>query len=187
MNRSTHSQITVVRLGLVSLLAIISVFLSVSIEMPEASADSIIHEEYARAMVDTIPSSRRTSSFVEEFTFWITDWKMEHQSEVNHLNIHVRYRYIAGIVYPAYPDFRLILKDIEDFLTSYPNELDYWEIVNKRTGQMALKKYPVISTITIEIRVSPSQLDPYLRASIVTCKRSRLTKAGRKPRQVHKE
>ena len=106
----------------------------------------------------------------EEFSFLIQDFKMNHQSEVNNLNIKVRYRYENGIIESKYPDFRAVLKDIEDFLNNYPNKVDYWEIVNKKLTLMVLKKYPAIESITSEIQVSPSQKVPYSRSSIVTRK-----------------
>ncbi len=109
----------------------------------------------------------------EEFSFLIQDFKMNHQSEVNNLNIKVRYSYENGILESKYPDFRAIAKDIEDFLNNYPNKVDYWEILNKNLTLMALKKYPALSSITSEIQVSPSQSVPYLRASIVTRYRSK--------------
>ena len=61
----------------------------------------------------------------EEFSFLIEDFKMNHQSEVNNLNIKVRYRYENGITENEYPDFRIILRDIEDFFNNYPNKTDY--------------------------------------------------------------
>lgn len=50
---------------------------------------------------------------------------MNHQSEVNNLNIKVRLRYENGISDNKYPDFRAIAKDIEDFGNNYPNKVDY--------------------------------------------------------------
>jgi hypothetical protein len=93
---------------------------------------------------------------------------MNHQSEMNNLNLKVRYRYESRIKESDYPDFRAILKDIEDFLDNYPNKVDYWEILNKKLTLMVLKKYPMLESITSEIQVSPSQKVAYLRSSIVT-------------------
>ena len=107
-------------------------------------------------------------SLTEEFSFLIQDLKMNHQSETNNLNIKVRFCYESGISDSKYPDFRLIVKDIQDFLDNYPDETSYWEIVNKQLTLMVLKKYPVLSSVTSEIQVSPSSLVSYLRSSIVT-------------------
>ena len=102
---------------------------------------------------------------------------MNHQSQANNLNIKVRYRYENGILESKYPDFRAILKDIEDFLNNYPNKTDYWEILNKNLTQMVLKKYPMLASIISEVQVSPTQTVPYLRASIVTRYQSKKAKA----------
>jgi len=112
----------------------------------------------------------------EEFSFLIEDFKMNHQSEVNNLNIKVRYRYENGITENEYPDFRIILKDIEGFLDNYPNKVDYWEILNKKLTLMLLKKYPMLESITSEIQVSPSQKVGYLRSSIITRSQSKRAK-----------
>ena len=113
------------------------------------------------------------NDLVEEFSFLIKDFKVDHQGE-NNLNISVRYRYKAKMSVPDYPDFRLIAKDIETFLTNYPNETDYWEIVNKKITELILKKYSTLVSVTSQIEVSPSATVPYLRSSIAT--RTRLAR-----------
>jgi len=114
------------------------------------------------------------SAFIEDFSFQIKDFKMNHQSEINNLNIVIRYRYVAGIPDTKYPDFRSLAKDVENLLTHYPNDGDYWEILNKNLTRMVLKNYPVLMSVTCEIQASPTHLDPYSRSSIVTLNRSNL-------------
>ncbi len=97
----------------------------------------------------------------EEFFFLIEDFKMNHQFEVNNLNIKVRVQYENSISESKYPDFRAIAKDIEGFLNNYPNKTDYWEILNKKLTLLVLKKYPMLSSIASEIQVSPSQKVSY--------------------------
>lgn len=109
---------------------------------------------------------------IEEFSFLIKDFKIDHQTESNNLNISVSYRYVVNIANSDYPDFRLLAKDVEMFLTNYPNEDDYWEIVNKNLTLSLLKKYPAISSITSEVTADPKGLDPYVRSSRVTRERS---------------
>jgi hypothetical protein len=108
------------------------------------------------------------SGLVEEFSFLIKDFKVDHQTEMNNLNISVSFRYVPTITNPEYPDFRPIAKYVETFLTNYPNEKDYWEIVNKELTAQVLKKYPVLLSITSEITADPTPLDPYVRATRVT-------------------
>lgn len=108
------------------------------------------------------------SSLVEEFSFQIKDFKMDHQTQTNNLNISISYRYIANIQKPDYPDFRWLAKDVETLLSNYPNEDDYWEIVNKQVTSLLLSKYRGLTSVTCEIKVDPSSLIPYTRTSRVT-------------------
>jgi hypothetical protein len=110
-------------------------------------------------------------SLFEEFSFWIKDLKDDHQGELNNVNISVSFRYVANIANSEYPDFRLLAKGVEVFLKDYPNEQDYWEIVNKQLTSLLLKKYPMIKSITVELKVDPTRLDPYTRSSRVTRER----------------
>lgn len=129
----------------------------------------------ARHLVQRRPQGAAdTGRLVEEFSFTIKDYKLNHQGEWNTLDLIIRYRYAHGISDEAYPDFRLLLKDVEAFLTGYPNEVDYWEIVNKKLTSMLLQKYPALSAITCEMHVSPSRNEPYIRSSTVTRSRAGL-------------
>jgi hypothetical protein len=112
-----------------------------------------------------------SGSLIEEFLFAIKDFKVEHQSEHNVLNIAVTMRYVRNVKNTDYPDYRAVAKDIEVFLTNYPNEQDYWEIVNKALTSMLLKKYPPLAMITCEITVDPVANSPYTRSSRVVRER----------------
>ena len=105
---------------------------------------------------------------VEEFSFVIKDFKVDHQKESHNLNISISYRYVNNATKSDYPDFRWLAKDVETFLTDYPNDDDYWEIVNKQITSMLLKKYAGLASITSEIRVDPSPQVQYTRTSRVT-------------------
>jgi hypothetical protein len=136
---------------------------------------------FGRQVPTSLTQPRRLSlshealgAFTEDFSIQIKDFKMNHQSEINNLNLVIRYRYVAGIPDTKYPDFRSIAKDVENLLTHYPNDSDYWEILNKRLTTMVLKNYPEITSVTCEIQVSPSPLVQYSRSSIVTLNRKSL-------------
>ena len=104
---------------------------------------------------------------------------MDHQGQANNLNISISYRYAANITKADYPDFRWLAKDVETFLTNYPNEDDYWEIVNKQITALLLKKYKGVVAVTCEIKVDPSSVVPYTRSSRVSRERS-LGRSNRK-------
>ena len=124
----------------------------------------------------TVEKTQRVvrNQLVEEFSFLIKDFKVDHQGK-SLLNIMVKYRYRPNIQLKEYPDFRWLAKDIENLLTHYPDETDYWEIVNKKIPALLLEKYPALATVTSQIDVSPSQDVPYFRTSTVT-----RTRASRK-------
>jgi hypothetical protein len=114
----------------------------------------------------------RNGPLVEEFSFSLKDFKIDHQGETNNLNISISYRYASNITKAEYPDFRWLAKDVETLLTNYPNEDDYWEIVNKQITSLLLQKYPALTSVTCELKVEPSRVVPYGRSSRVTRERS---------------
>src|SRR3954465_3323223 len=80
------------------------------------------------SVVTVYPQSVRHSATlkrdapVEEFSFLIKDFKVDHQTERNNLNISISYRYVANVANSEYPDFRWLAKDVETLLTNYPND-----------------------------------------------------------------
>ena len=142
------------------------------------------------SLISRVPTSEQPAieQAIEDFSFVIPNLKIDHQGEINNLNITIRYRYVAGVPHGAYPDFRSIAKDVEGFLSKYPNKTDYWEILNKKLTLILLKRYAALSRITSEMQISPSRLDPYSRSSIVTRNRkgsrnARISKAGARQRE----
>jgi hypothetical protein len=125
---------------------------------------------YSQALKNS--SQKPGGVLVEEFSFLIKDFRMDHQAQTNNLNISVSYRYASNISKADYPDFRWLAKDIETLLASYPNEDDYWEIVNKEITALLLKKYSGVAAVTCEIRVDPTSVVPYTRSSRVKRERS---------------
>jgi hypothetical protein len=65
----------------------------------------------------------------------------------------------------------MIARDVETYVSKYPNKTDYWEVVNKKLTRLVMDKYPAISRVISEIEVSASPLVPYVRVSTVTCLR----------------
>lgn len=123
----------------------------------------------------------QTGTPVEEFSFLIKDFRMDHQGQSNNLNISISYRYVSNITKADYPDFRWLAKDVETLLSSYPNKDDYWEIVNKQITSLLLTKYKGLASVTCEIKVDPTSVVPYTRSSRVTRERA----AGRMIRKHH--
>lgn len=145
----------------------ISLILSIMIASTPIYALSKSQTSSATQVAQSTQRHRGNGRLIEEFSFLIKDFKVDHQGQ-NTVNINVKYRYKTNISLKDYPDFRWLAKDIEGLLTNYPNETDYWEIVNKKITQALLDKYPAVVAITCEITVSPNESVPYLRTSTTT-------------------
>jgi len=130
-----------------------------------SSSAVMVYSQSARAS----PQKRAEPGvLVEEFSFLINDFKLDHQTEQHNLNISITYRYVANITKADYPDFRWLAKDVETLLGNYANEDDYWEIVNKQVTAMLMRKYHALASIMCEFKVDPSGKAPYTRVSRVT-------------------
>ena len=129
--------------------------------------------------IQVIQQHSNDGVLIEEFSFLIENFKMDHQTQTNNLNISISYRYVVNITKTQYPDFRWLAKDVETLLNNYPNKDDYWEIVNKQITSLLLKKYPAITSVTSELKVDPSSLIPYTRSSRVTRQRT-IARSSRK-------
>lgn len=107
----------------------------------------------------------------EVFTFELPNYTMQHQGGAI-LNIKVAYRLTPdAIAKNTYPNFMPIKKDIDTFLVNYPDEGNFWEIVNKQLVQLIFDKYPQMSSLKIEMGVLPTPQWPFPRASIVSSTR----------------
>lgn len=107
----------------------------------------------------------------EVFGFTLPDYAIQHQGWAM-LKITVDYRFaktsLTTIQPEIYPDFVPIVEKIDKFLKNYPNETDYWEILNKKLAKSILDEYPTIDSIKIRIDVNNTLEEHYHRHSIIT-------------------
>jgi len=103
----------------------------------------------------------------EAWNFKIPNYSIAHQG-LNNLNIDLKYQYKPGITPDEYPDYVAISTSIDNFLTNYPNETDFWEMVNKSLTQQVLAQNPALDSLEIGLEVLPTNRLPYNRASIVS-------------------
>ena len=72
-----------------------------------------------------------TVSTTESFQFSISDYSIEHQGRAV-LDVTLEYIYKPDLGNPElYFDFQQVIGYIDNFFVMYPNETDYWEILNK--------------------------------------------------------
>lgn len=118
------------------------------------------------AEIVTSPAPK-TIDLDESWSFKIDDYAIEHQGKAV-IDIDVSYNYIDGIGVPdplQYPDFVPIYKYIDNFLVNYPNETDFWEVLNKNLVKSLLtepiptpygidyKLADVVDSLTVKIDV----------------------------------
>ena len=113
------------------------------------------------------------SSNQEIFGFKIENYAWEHQGyAMLDIAVNFRYIYLQKIEPETYVDFIPMVAEIERFLTEYPNEEDYWEIVNRQLAEFLLEQYPTISSIRIKMFVDKGSGTEYFdRWSIVSLTR----------------
>jgi hypothetical protein len=80
----------------------------------------------------------------------------------------LRYTYRTGLKAADYPDFRKLAETTEEFFRSYPNDGDFWEIVNLKLTAKLLRDFPALVNLTVEIHVMPTDRIPFARTSTVT-------------------
>ena len=109
----------------------------------------------------------------ESFGFEIPDYPIEHQVQAL-LNIHVDYRFITTrpLQKADYINYVPVAEEIDKYLKRYPNETDFWEILNKNLVDFVLDKYPSIGSLRIRVEVRPNVAAKYARHSTVLKTRS---------------
>lgn len=112
-----------------------------------------------------------TARIVEEYSFLIQAFHMQHAAAEAVLDIRIRYKYLAELSPAEYPDFREIAETIKTYLTGYPNKDEYWEVINKELVLMVIGKYQALESLTSELEMQPSETDPDFNSSKVTCQR----------------
>ena len=121
--------------------------------------------------------------FEESWKFSFEDYAIKHQGN-SVIDLKVSYEYVDGIGIDdpfEYPEFTQVYNFIDDYLINYPNETDFWEILNKNLVDTLLTEpistnfgieynlSEVLESVTVEIDVEPgsSSID-IPRSTIVT-------------------
>ena len=109
------------------------------------------------------------NQFEESWSFSIEDYAIEHQGSAV-IDNTVSYDYVNGIGKNdplEYPEFRQVYNFLDDYLVNYPNETDFWEILNKNLVDTLLTKpiptefgtsynlKEVVESLTVVIDVEP--------------------------------
>ena len=119
----------------------------------------------------------------KEFSFKIDDYEVDHQGgAILDIGVNLKYRKKAGDEDPQdYLEFQQIINYIDNYLINYPNETDYWEVLNKNMStSLMTDEVPTIwgfdyqlsksvKKITVDLHVQPGSGDiAYSRSSTVS-------------------
>lgn len=88
--------------------------------------------------------------------------EIHHQQLWHPLSIRICYQTSDDALDPAF-----VKQCATRFLNNYPNEKDYWEIMNVNMASCLVQSYPTIRTLEIEIEVSPDAWVPFHRRSLL--------------------
>ena len=152
--------------------------LTVDIAVAAGSSDIFVPRT---STVQGIPGD--TIDLNESWSFVFEDYDIEHQGQST-IDLNVSYDYVEGIGEDdpfEYPEFLQVYNFIDDFLTTYPNETDFWEILNKNLVTDLLSEpiptvfgfdyelSEVVDSLTIDLDVLPGSSDIDVpRSSTVT-------------------
>jgi hypothetical protein len=149
----------------------------------QVSAGSSLVNFPRTSTVTGSPRKVKDQDFREGFSFAISDYGLDHQGgAIVDILVDLDFKKDIGVADPfAYPEFVSIVNFIKDYLVKYPNETDFWEILNRNLTQALLtEKIPttfgveynlseVVDSLTVDIGVeSGSSLVNFNRASKVT-------------------
>lgn len=134
-----------------------------------ASPIDLQHHSPRVVQATTLEPAPATSSeeMPREWSFVVDRYAIDHQGP-NTLKITVRCTYDAPQTTSPFPDSATVYRDITHFLEHYPNETDYWEVVNRNLTSDLLQRYPTLTSITANLEVLPMPSVPYTRSTTVT-------------------
>ncbi|MBE9112140.1 hypothetical protein IQ273_22300 [Nodosilinea sp. LEGE 07298] len=87
------------------------------------------------------------------------------QGMLNQVNIQLDYVIGDG---SEYPSRRELLSTAVAAIDQYPDQNQYWEVLNRSTTQALIQKYPNIQYLSLSLEVSPRPTIPYTCTSTVT-------------------
>lgn len=136
------------------------------------SIDQFGQWEWVGSRANASPLTQERSP-MKDWSFAVNGYSVYHGKTVNTLNIAIRYTLKdeaadTDISNPDPSNFTSLLNQVTEFLTHYPNEDDYWEVINRNLTEATLRKNPSLSSLTIKLEVLPGANFPYTRATTVT-------------------
>jgi hypothetical protein len=139
-----------------SLICSLSIVSQVSAEISEGVAVVMISEPQQPVVA------------MQNWSFSVKGYAVEHQHIANTINIAVKYSLKESSTALNAANFMPLLNRMTQFFVEYPNEDDYWEVVNRRLTEMILQEHPEMRSITISLEVLHRDTIPHTGISTVT-------------------
>lgn len=140
-----------------------------------ASSWPLAEPGLAHKPIGTQPVNSEVTSIEKHWNFEIAHYRMQHHNGLQTLNITVDCTSDKANLAPS---LLSIYSEISHFLRNYPNEDDYWEIINRELSETLLQDYPELSSVSIMIEVLPTERLPYTRASMINQSRNHMPVEG---------
>lgn len=140
-----------------------------------ASSWHVTEPRLVHKPIEVQPTNSKVISIEKHWNFEIDHYRMQHHNGLQTLNITVD---CTSDKANLAPKLLSIYSEISHFLGNYPNEDDYWEIINRELSKTLLQDYPDLSSVSITIEVLPTERLPYTRASVITQNRNHIAIEG---------
>lgn len=126
-------------------------------------------QEAIAASSQTEASAILCNSFQESVGLSLPDFAVQqHDGMIIDVDVHYRIKTTPESQANDYPDYIPIVNQIKGFLSSYPNKMEYWEILNKRLAEKLLDSYPQLTAVTQTISVHGNKEFPYRHFSRIS-------------------
>ncbi len=123
------------------------------------------------ALAFAVPSAVRGETVTQDaLLFTIEKHPVDHQGP-HVIDLKVRLDYAADIGPKEYPDFEAVYRQLVEWMKTYPNEKDYWEVFNRTLAKKLLAAQPKVAAVTFDLHVHPTFGIQYAHSSVVTVRR----------------
>lgn len=119
--------------------------------------------------VSSLSSVSHGVSIEKHWDLTMKNHMMQHHQGFQALNITVECTFDQTNLTPK---LFAMYGEIDQFLSRYPNETDYWEVINRELAKTILQYHSELSSVSITLEILPNERIPYNRASIVTQNRN---------------
>ena len=126
-------------------------------------SNSSVGVHVASQYVLATPSKLDSDGASQTVGFSVRGLKICHQNKWRNMTVELEY----DTNFNENPvDAQSIRKDVLEFLNSYPNQSDFWEVMNTKLVDSLIQKFPAINILRSKLSLAPDASLSFHRASI---------------------